>query len=56
LEEEGACDVIDGANHALGFPVLLGSRGARHAESDAVSKKESTRGGVVKLATVVTLD
>ena len=39
LEEEGAGDVIDGADHALGFLVLLGSIGARHAESDAVSKK-----------------
>jgi hypothetical protein len=56
LEEEGACDIIDGADQALGFPILLGSIGARHAEGGAMSKEESTRGRVVKLAAVVTLD
>ena len=56
LEEEGAGDVIDGADHALGFPVLLRGIGTRHAKSGAVSKEETAGGRVVEFATVVTLD
>ena len=55
LEEQGASDIVDGTNHALGFAILLRGIGARHAERNTFSKKESTRRRVVKLTAVVTL-
>ena len=55
LEEQGAGDIVGGTNHALGFAILLRGIGARHAERNTFSKKESTRRRVVKLTVVVTL-
>ena len=55
LEEQGASDIVDGTNHALGFAILLRGIGARHTERNTFSKKEGTRHRVVKLTTVVTL-
>jgi len=55
LEEQGAGDIVGGTKHALGFAILLRGIGARHAERNTFSKKESTRRRVVKLTAVVTL-
>ena len=55
LEEKGAGDIVGGSKHALGFAILLRGIGARHAERNTFSKKESTRRRVVKLTAVVTL-
>jgi hypothetical protein len=55
LKEESSGDIISGANHALGFPILLGCIRTRHTKGNAMGKKERTRGGVVKLTAVVTL-
>jgi hypothetical protein len=40
LEEEGASDIGGGANHALGFPVLLRGIWTRHTEGNTVGEKE----------------
>jgi hypothetical protein len=55
LKKKGADNIVGGADHAFGLSVLLRGVGAGHAESDAVGKKERTRGGVVKLTPVVAL-
>jgi len=55
LKEEGSGDIVSGANHALGFPILLRCIGTGHTKRNAVGKKECTGGGVVKLTAVVTL-
>jgi hypothetical protein len=55
LEKKSAGDIVDGADHALGFPILLRGIWAGHAEGDTFGKKEGTRGGVIKLTAVVTL-
>ena len=55
MEEQGTGDIVGGSKHALGFAILLRGIGARHAEINTFSKKESTRRRVVKLTAVVTL-
>jgi hypothetical protein len=48
--------VIGGVNHALILAVLRGGVRAKHAQLDTVREEEGTRGGVIKLMTIVTLD
>jgi len=55
LEKKSAGDIVGGADHALGFPILLRGIWAGHAEGNAFGKKEGTRGGVIKLTSFVTL-
>jgi hypothetical protein len=56
LEQESANDVVGGADNALGFAILLRGVWARHAKRNTMGKEESTRGGIIKFATVITLD
>ena len=56
LEQQGVHDIVGGTNHTLGLAVLSRSVGARHMKLNAVGEKERTRGGVVELAPVVTLN
>ena len=56
LKEKGANGVGSGANHALGLAVLGGGIGARHTQLDTEREEESTRGGVIELTPIVTLD
>ena len=56
LEQQGANDIVGGADSAFSLAVLLGGIGAGHAKGDPFGKKESTRSGVVKLPPIVTLD
>jgi hypothetical protein len=56
LEQQGAHDIVGGMNHALGIAVLRGSLGTRHPKLDAVREEESVGGGVIKLASIITLD
>jgi hypothetical protein len=55
LKQQGAHDIVGGTNHALGLATLRGSVGTRHAKLDAVREEESA-GGVIKLASIITLD
>jgi hypothetical protein len=55
LEHEGSHDVVGGMNYALGFAILLRSVWTRHAECNAVGKKESASSDVIKFSTIVTL-
>jgi hypothetical protein len=48
-------DIIGSMNHALDLAVLRGSVGTRHPKLDAVREEESV-GGVIKLASIITLD
>jgi hypothetical protein len=43
-------------NHALGLAVLRGSVGTRHPKLDVVKEEERVGGGVIKLASIITLD
>ena len=56
LEQKGAYGVIGGVNHALSFAVLGGGIRAGHAQLDAVGEEEGTRGKVIELTTIVTLN
>jgi hypothetical protein len=49
-------DIIGGTNHVLGLIVLRGSVETRHLKLDAVREEESVGGGVIKLASIITLD
>jgi hypothetical protein len=56
LKEQGANHVINDAESTLGFTVLRRSVGAGHPQNHPMSGEECSRGGVVKLLAVVTLD
>jgi len=56
LKQQGANNIIDGANNAFSFTILRRSVGAGHAEMNAAGEEECPGAGVVKLASVVTLD
>jgi hypothetical protein len=56
LKEQGANHVIYGAKSMLGFTVLRRRVGARHPQNHSMSDEECSRGGVVKLMTVVALN
>jgi len=53
LKQQGANDIIYGANNTFSFTVLRRGVGARHAEMDALAEKEGAGAGVIKLAPVV---
>jgi len=55
LKQKSMHGVVCGANHALSLAVLRGGIRARYAQLDTV-REEGTGGGVIKLATIVTLD
>ena len=55
-KQKGAHGVVGGANHALSLAVLRGGIRTRHAQLDTVREKEGTRGGVIELPTIVTLN
>jgi hypothetical protein len=56
LDQEGAHDIVRGPNHALSLAILgIGIR-TRHAELDTSREEKGTRGVVVELTAVVTLD
>jgi hypothetical protein len=56
LNEQGANDIIDGANNAFSFTVLGRGVRARHVEVDAMRGEESAGAEVVKLAAIVALN
>jgi hypothetical protein len=56
LKKQGAQHIIDGAEDELGFTVLQRSVGTRHPQKYPFSGEECTRGDVIKLTTIVTLD
>jgi hypothetical protein len=43
-------------NHPLGLAILRGSVGTRHPKLNAMREEESARGGLIKLASIITLD
>jgi hypothetical protein len=49
-------DIVGGANHALGLAVVWGSIGTQHLKLDVVREEESVGGGVIKLASIISLD
>ena len=55
LEEKTSYHISGGANHVFGLVVLGKGVGAREMQLDPISEKETTRGMVVKLAAIVTL-
>jgi hypothetical protein len=55
LEEKAAEHIGGGADHAFGSAVLCKGVGARETQLDAMSEEERTRGVVVELAAIVTL-
>jgi hypothetical protein len=56
LKQKSPHGVVGGANHPLCLAILRGGVWARHAQLNTVREEESSGGGVIKLATVVTLD
>jgi hypothetical protein len=56
LKKQGTQYIIDGENDALGFTVLRRSVWTRHSQKHPIGGEECTRGGVIKLMTIVTLD
>jgi hypothetical protein len=56
LDQKGAHDVVRGPNHALSLAVLWGGIQTRHAQLDTPREEEGTRGVIVELTSVVTLD
>lgn len=56
LEQKRAHNVVKGTESTLSFTVLLGCVGAGHAESNTMREEEVASGGVVKFASIVTLD
>jgi hypothetical protein len=43
-------------NHPLGLAILRVSVGTRHPKLNAMREEESARGGLIKLASIITLD
>jgi hypothetical protein len=56
LEKKRKDHIVGGMNDALGFTILCGGVGARHAKLGAMGEEESAGAGVVKLTTVVALN
>jgi hypothetical protein len=56
LEQQGMYDIVGGTNHALDLAVLRESVGTRQPKLDVVREEESAGGGVIKLASIITLD
>jgi hypothetical protein len=56
MDEHGACAVVEGAQNPFGTTILLGGVGAGKAQNDAARGKEGAEGGVVELATIVSLE
>jgi hypothetical protein len=56
LKQKSPHGVIGGANHPLSLAILRRCVWTRHAELNTVREEESSGGGVIKLATIVTLD
>jgi hypothetical protein len=55
LKKQGTQHIIDGAKDSLGFTVLR-SVGTRHPQKYPFGGEECTRGGVIKLTTIVALN
>ena len=56
LKQKSMHGVVCGANHVLSLAVLRGGIWARYAQLDTVREEEGMGGGVIKLATIDTLD
>jgi hypothetical protein len=56
LEQQGAHNIIGGTNHVPDLAILRESVGTRHPKLDVVREEESAAGGVIKLASIITLD
>jgi hypothetical protein len=56
LEKKSADGVVGRVDHALSLAVLGGGIRARHPQLHLVGEKEVTRGGVIELTTVGTLN
>ena len=56
LDQQGANNVINGANNTLSFTILRRSVRTRHPQCSALGEKEEPTRGVVKLPPIVTLD
>jgi hypothetical protein len=56
MKEQGANHVTNGAESTLGFTILRRSVGTGHPQNHPMSGEECSRGGVVELPVVVTLD
>jgi hypothetical protein len=48
-------NIVGGTNHALDLTILRGSVGTRHPKLNVMREEESA-GGVIKLASIITLD
>jgi hypothetical protein len=55
LKQKSTHSVVGGANHPLSLAILRRGVWTRHAQLNTVRDEESSRGGVIKLATIVTL-
>lgn len=55
LKQQGTNNVVKGAEDAFGFTILWRGVWARHLEVNAIGEKKGAGGGVIELATVVTL-
>jgi hypothetical protein len=49
-------NIVEGADSALNFTVLLRGIRARHVEVDTMREKERASGGVVKLMAIIALN
>ena len=56
LDQKGAHDVVRRANHPLSLAVLRRGIRTRHTHLNTSREEEGTRGGVIELTPVVTLD
>jgi hypothetical protein len=56
LDRQGAHDIVCGPNHALSLAVLGRGIRTRHAELDTLREEKGTRGVVIELTPIVTLD
>ena len=56
MEEECTHALVQSAEGALGFAVLLGGISARKTEKDAIGGAKKIKFGVVKFSAIVTLD
>jgi hypothetical protein len=55
VEQQGENDVVDGAERAFGFAILLTSVGAQEAQGDFVTRKKISGGPVDELSVVIRL-
>jgi hypothetical protein len=56
LKKQGAQYIIDVAEDALDFTILLRSVGTRHPQKYPFDGKECARGGIIELTAIVALD